>query len=549
MSSTRVRVFLGACLLAVAVTTVVGPGPGSVLAGAVGVAATAAIVAGSRIRPRDERAAWYLLAAGMAANVLGDALWATTTAAGEPAPFTSIADVAYVAAYPLWVAGLALLARRRGGRADPSVLIDALILATSAAVLGWVFVIQPRIGDELPLDELLLSAWYTIADVVLIALLTRIVLGVRSRTAGDRLLLAGLVAQLAADILYAGTAAEPGFDAGPVAEVGWLLFYACWGAAALTPLTPVARDAGGPMSPPVRLAFAAAVFVTPVLLVVEVARGRHEGDLAIAIGMAVTIALTGMRVGIMFATVERHARDLDEQRRALRRTLGDLRAAETERTHLLDRTVRATEEERARVAVDLHDGPIQQMTALGFRMGTLRARLRASDGAGAEAAIDTVEREIGDSIRELRRLMSDLRPPALDQGGLEAALRDQVARFRLRTGLDATFESTLEGELEPDTQVVLYRITQEALTNVTKHARATRVAVRLSTPNHHATLEVSDDGVGFDETLALRRARDGHFGLAAMDQRATMVGGRLDVRSAPGGGTRIIVDVPIRSPM
>lgn len=163
-----------------------------------------------------------------------------------------------------------------------------------------------------------------------------------------------------------------------------------------------------------------------------------------------------------------------------------------------------------------------------------------------DAAIDTVEREIGDSIRELRRLMSDLRPPALDEGGLEAALRDQVELFQRRTGLRATFESALDGELEPDAQVVLYRIAQEALTNVTKHAHASHVSVRLTTPNHHATLEVSDDGVGFDETLARHRAKDGHFGLAAMDQRASMVGGSLEVRSAPGGGTRVVVDVPVR---
>lgn len=270
--------------------------------------------------------------------------------------------------------------------------------------------------------------------------------------------------------------------------------------------------------------------------------------------MAITIALTGVRVGMMFATVERHAAILDEQRRALGRTLADLRAAEAERIRLLDRTVRATEEERSRVAVELHDGPIQQMSALSFRMGTHRARLRASDGGAVDVAIDTVEREIGDSIRELRRLMSDLRPPALDEGGLEVALREQVELFQRRTGLRATFESALDGELEPDAQVVLYRIAQEALTNVTKHAHASHVSVRLTTPNHHATLEVSDDGVGFDETLARHRAKDGNFGLAAMDQRASMVGGSLEVRSAPGGATlsgrgRPRQDHPVSAPL
>lgn len=113
MSSTRVRVFLGACLLAIAITTVVGSGVDSVLSGAIGIAATIALLIGARMRPRDERAAWHVLAAGMAASVLGDALWNANRGPDGSPPFASAADVAYVAAYPLWVAGPAILARRR----------------------------------------------------------------------------------------------------------------------------------------------------------------------------------------------------------------------------------------------------------------------------------------------------------------------------------------------------------------------------------------------------------------------------------------------------
>jgi signal transduction histidine kinase len=93
--------------------------------------------------------------------------------------------------------------------------------------------------------------------------------------------------------------------------------------------------------------------------------------------------------------------------------------------------------------------------------------------------------------------------------------------------------------------VVLYRITQEALANVLKHENARTVHVRLSTPNSHATLEVDDDGAGFDERRTRRFARDGHFGLAGMSQRASMVGGSFHVQSSPGAGTSVRVDVPL----
>jgi signal transduction histidine kinase len=300
------------------------------------------------------------------------------------------------------------------------------------------------------------------------------------------------------------------------------------------------------VSGPVRITLVFASLVSPTLALVEAVRGNETNMIAAALATMVTFVLTGIRFGVMLTTMERDAEDLSAQGRTLRRALEDLSAVQAERGRLLDRTVQATEEERALMAVELHDGPIQHLTALTFRLGKARSKLRAGDVATTEAVLAQAEGELGDDIRELRRLMSDLRPPALDEGGLVAALRDQLEVFEQRAGTAVTFEASLDRELDSDTQVVLYRITQEALTNVAKHARAAHVRVQLTTPNSHATLAIDDDGIGFDEERAREFAREGHFGLAGMAQRASMIGGTLQVRSKPGGGTSVLVDVPMR---
>jgi signal transduction histidine kinase len=261
----------------------------------------------------------------------------------------------------------------------------------------------------------------------------------------------------------------------------------------------------------------------------------------------VTFSLIAVRVGLMFRTIERDAEDLAHQGRTLRIALEELHAVQAERKRLLDRTMRATEEERARVAVELHDGPIQRLTALSFRLGRARARLRAGDAGRTDETIELAERELAEHIGELRRLMTDLRPPALDERGLEAALRDQVEAFRTRSGAGVTFDARLDGPIEGDTQLVLYRIAQEALANVLKHAQAHSVRVRLLSSDRRASLAVDDDGVGFDAEGGGELTNDGHFGLAGMAQRASMAGGTLEVRSRPGTGTSIRVDVPVGS--
>jgi signal transduction histidine kinase len=547
-SPTRARVFIGACLIASAVYFAAPPTLAAVVYDALGLAAAVALLVGARLRPRGRRGPWYLLASGMLAWVGGDAYWSVYEISGAEAPFPSVADAIYLAAYPLWTVALLVLARRKGGRADLGVLLDAGVVMVAAGLLAWIYLIEPEISADQPTLTIAVGVAYPLADVLALGVLARLLLGPTRHTPSYRLLVAGLTATLVADTAYSIALLGPGYEGGSWIDLGWLLFYALWGAAALSPApeeVEIERAERPLISTSGRLAMIAASVVPPTLALASALRGDASDAFAIALATVTTFLLTGVRTGMMLTSLERTAEDLSAQGRTLRRALEDLGESQAERGRLLDRTVQATEEERALMAVELHDGPIQHLTALTFRLGKALSRLRAGDVTTTDEVLAQAELDLGDDIRELRRLMSDLRPPALDEGGLVAALRDQLDVFRQRAGTEVTFDARLDHELDSDTQVVLYRITQEALANVAKHARAGHVRVQLSTPNRHTTLEIDDDGVGFEEGRAREFARDGHFGLAGMAQRASMVGGTLEVRSTPGGGTSVRVDVPM----
>lgn len=207
--------------------------------------------------------------------------------------------------------------------------------------------------------------------------------------------------------------------------------------------------------------------------------------------------------------------------------------AERDRTGRL--VLRAQEAERKRIARDLHDEANQALAAI-----TLRLEALAHD-APPDLATELVatKRLANQAMQELLGLARQLRPAALDDHGLEAALGTQVRRFREQTGIRA--ELRTDGALDrlgDDAQLVVYRVAQEALTNVARHSDAETVAVDLSAAPGGVELRVADDGRGFASA-----GSDG-LGLEGMAERARLVGGELDVRSAPGAGTRVTLRVP-----
>ncbi len=205
------------------------------------------------------------------------------------------------------------------------------------------------------------------------------------------------------------------------------------------------------------------------------------------------------------------------------------------------------EDERRRLARELHDGLGQSLTALVNQLERLHQKLGATGQTATGAEVAAATEGARDALREARELSRLLRPPVLDDLGLPAALSWLARSLAERTGL--AVELVLEGleeRLAPDLETLLFRLVQEALTNVLRHAEAAEARVSLRREGRQVRLEVQDGGRGFDPAGVLAARRDGgSSGLAGMENRLELFGGRLEIVSAPGGGTRLTARVPL----
>lgn len=222
-----------------------------------------------------------------------------------------------------------------------------------------------------------------------------------------------------------------------------------------------------------------------------------------------------------------------------------LERASEQRRRLLAELVRAQEDERRRIAADVHDESIQVLAGVAIRLGMLSAMLERPEQQRLIAGLDESVRR---GIKSLRQLLFDLRLPALDELGLAAALRSYLSETIAREGVTYTLEDHLEREPPPELRTVLYRVAQEALSNVRKHAHARNVEVRLSGSEAGFTALVRDDGVGFDPASAPDDV-PGHLGMVGMRERVYAAGGWIEVHSEPGRGTTIEFGVPATEPV
>ncbi len=219
--------------------------------------------------------------------------------------------------------------------------------------------------------------------------------------------------------------------------------------------------------------------------------------------------------------------------------------AQTVASEGLRRSIEASERERQRWARELHDETLQELAGLRVLLSGAR---RSDDLDAVHGALDGALEQIATEITGLRRLISDLRPAALDTFGIKSAVEGLAERVAATSGLEVELEIELAYEsgdsaTRPDTATedALYRLVQEGLGNVVKHAEATRVTVALTEGDGAIALTLHDDGRGFDPY-----APSEGFGLLGMRERATLVGGELTVESAPGAGTTIRATVPVR---
>jgi PAS domain S-box-containing protein len=232
-------------------------------------------------------------------------------------------------------------------------------------------------------------------------------------------------------------------------------------------------------------------------------------------------------------------RDVTERHLAHQRLL----RLDEQRRWLLSRVVWAQEEERRRIAGEVHDDAIQTIAAARLMLTSFRDQLH---DAGQRELLEHLEEAVSSSLRRLRTLVFDLRPAELDDEGLAAALREYLIETAGQGGFLAELRDDLEREPPAEARVIAYRIAQEALTNVRMHAHATQVEVLLEESRGGLLVTITDDGTGFDPDQVRAAPRPGHVGLTSMSERATIADGWCRVESHPGHGTTVRFWLPTK---
>ncbi len=241
------------------------------------------------------------------------------------------------------------------------------------------------------------------------------------------------------------------------------------------------------------------------------------------------------------------AAELARLNESLSANIAERSHAEDERKALQRYLAAAEEAERGRISRELHDQLGQHLTAIALGLHEVAGLVRP--GSVARERLSALQELTSLLTRDARYLAIELRPPELDDVGLESAMASYVEQWSLRYGIVAELQSTgvVRFQYGGDVATAIYRVLQEALTNVAKHARATQVSVILEHTDGELRLIVEDDGDGFDVDTTLRRATaDRRLGLLGMRERASLLGGTLTAESSPGKGTSLFVRVPVR---
>ena len=201
------------------------------------------------------------------------------------------------------------------------------------------------------------------------------------------------------------------------------------------------------------------------------------------------------------------------------------------------------EEEQKRIARDIHDELGQMLTGLKLDIHLMRKKVDVVNGNGMSAALDDLSAHVDSTIGSVRRIASEIRPSILDDFGLIAALEWQASEFERKAGVKCSFTSAIEGvEIDAEAGAAVFRIVQEALTNVARHADATKVEVSVSTLGDELCLNIKDNGRGIElDRLSKKRS----LGIIGMRERARLIGAILQIRARSIGGTTVELAVPI----
>jgi signal transduction histidine kinase len=366
---------------------------------------------------------------------------------------------------------------------------------------------------------------YPVQDIVLLAVAVRLWRVGSQPTTAFRLLTVSLVSLLVADALYGLSELTADFAPGGALDLGWVVFFVGLGATALHPSMRSLSEQLPPPTPRLtwkrRILLTAATLMAPAMLVIQTIRHQPiDVEVNAAGSVILFVLLTARMTG-----------------------LAGQSARQEERERALTKVLEATQQERMRLAADLHDGPVQELTAMSYGLERVDRRLQSHGPDAAQELLAEQKEQLIAVTRTLRNLLSELRPPAIDQHGLAGALKLRGDAFAKEVKINVNVEAQIDARPAPEVETIVYRVVQESLTNVAKHARASNVWIRLNADRQHVDLTVRDDGSGFDPDQATQLLKSGHYGLAGMRERVELGGGRLNLRSRPGQGTTIHVEL------
>jgi len=528
----------------------------------VGALAVVAMLRGiSRNRPRA-RTAWYLLAGGQACLVAGDIAWALIADVLHGTPFPSVADVLYLAGYPLLAAGLALLVRDRDPRGDRASMIDALIVSAGITVVTWVFWIERYTGDHsLSLPAVLISVAYPIMDLLLIGVLARLTLSPGPRSTSYRLLGASLFLTLVADVTFAGLEFAGAYEGRHLIDAGWLLSYVAIGAAALHPsmsaLTqPAPRQTRSSIGWRIFLLGGASLLV-PGVFAVQALRAEPVDATALTIGATAVFLLVLVRMGGLLRQVEH---DADQLRRQ-----GDTVARALEREHqVVEELQRLNRLKGDFVAMVSHELRSPLTAIIGYAKTlqlphvsddpVLRAEsLRILERQG-ERLLRLVENLLTASQLENRAVPFSVAPVTVEALFREVTEDHSAARDRIRLALPVD-QLVINSDRE-----LLARVMSNLLDNALKYSAPgspCELGARLADGAVH--LWVADSGIGiepeevgriFDRFYQVDSSRGlgitgVGLGLSLVSDILLELGGSIEVTSEPGNGSTFLVTLPL----
>ncbi len=276
--------------------------------------------------------------------------------------------------------------------------------------------------------------------------------------------------------------------------------------------------------------------------------GLAELGLEAETALCVPLVFRGRAVGVLLAAdriLEGPEFTEEDERLALAFAASAATAVATAQTVEAERlrdSIESAEQERRRWARELHDDTLQDLGALGV---ILETGLQSGNTERLRKSARTAVEQVDITTKNLQSLITELRPAALDELGVQPAVESLVERTRTLTGLEVELDAHLgEGRQTPQVESTIYRIVQESVNNAVKHSGASRVAVRLVKDTDEIEVEVRDDGVGFEPQPGFNPARHGGFGLVGMRERVSLIGGRLQIESRPGEGTRVRARIP-----